>query len=167
MGEIKEDDPELCKTFVCNTNAKAERTMLDQFEEFSDWLKLIRALAILIRKIKEYKGNTVIAKGSTSLAERKQAKLVVIKFLQAKVFSREIKILEAKKVVAKTKDSKLYKLSPLLDEGVLRVGGRLSHAVLHPYVRHAATTTTILQKVIYPHCLSDIFMQRFGIKNME
>lgn len=78
VGEIKEDEPELRKAFVCNTKAKAERTMLDRFEEFSDWLKLIRALAILTRKIKEYKGTTQNAKGSTSLEESRQAELVVI-----------------------------------------------------------------------------------------
>lgn len=36
-------------------------------------------------------------------------------------------------------DCKLYKLSPFLDEeGILRVGGRLSRAVLHPHVKHPA-----------------------------
>lgn len=90
-------------------------------------------------KYKEYKGTSQNKKGSTSLEERKEAELVVIKLLQAKVFSKEIKSLEAKKAVAKTKDSKLYKLNPLLDEeGVLRVGGRLSHATLHPHVKHPA-----------------------------
>lgn len=55
------------------------------------------------------------------------------------MLSKEIKSFEAKKAVAKTKDSKLYKLNPLLDEeGVLRVGGRLSHAILHPHVKHPA-----------------------------
>lgn len=91
------------------------------------------------RKIREYKGTSQNKRGSTSLEERKEAKLVVIKLLQTKVFSKVIKSLEAKKAVAKTKDSKLYKLNPLLDEeGVLRVGGRLSHAILHPHVKHPA-----------------------------
>lgn len=73
------------------------------------------------------------------MEERKEAELVVIKLLQAQYFSREIKYLEAKKAVAKAKDSKLYKLSPLLDEErVHRVGGRLINAVLHPHVKHPA-----------------------------
>lgn len=58
MVEIKENNPELRKAFVCNTKAKAERTILDCFEKFSDWSKLIRVLAILRQKIKEYKGTT-------------------------------------------------------------------------------------------------------------
>lgn len=137
MGEIKEDDPELRKAFVCNTKAKEEKTMLDRFEKFSDWSKLIRALAILKRKIRECKGTSQNKRGSTRLEERKEAELVVIKLLQAKVFSKEIKNLKAKKAVAKTKDSKFYKLNSLLDEeGVRRVGGRLSHAILHPHVKH-------------------------------
>lgn len=91
VGEIKEDDPELRKAFVFNTKAKEERTMLDRFEKFSDWSKLIRAVAILKRKIKEYKGTTQTTKGSTSLEERREAELVVIKLLQERAFSREIK----------------------------------------------------------------------------
>lgn len=145
VGEIKEDDPELRKAFVCNTKAKEERTMLDRFEKFSDWSRLIRALAILRRKIKEHKGTTQNNKEGTSLEERKEAELVVIKLVQAKVFSKEIKSLEAKKAVAKTKDSQLYKLSLFLaEEGILRVGGRLSQALcftcgmLHPHVKHPA-----------------------------
>lgn len=52
--------------------------------------------------------------------------------------SKEIKSLESKKAITKTKDTKLYKLNLLLDEGVLRVGGRLSHAKLHPHAKHPA-----------------------------
>lgn len=73
VGEIKEDDPELHKAFVHNVKAKEDRTMLDRFEKFSDWSKLIRALAILRRKIKEYKGSTQTTHGSTNLEERKEA----------------------------------------------------------------------------------------------
>ncbi len=40
-------------------------------------------------------------------------------------------------MVTKTKNSRLYKLNPFLDkEGMLRVGGCLSQAMLHPYVKH-------------------------------
>lgn len=77
-------------------------------------------------------------KENTSLEERKEAELVVIKLVQAKAFSKERKGLKARVAVAKTKDSNLYKLSPFLDEeGILRVGARLSHAVLHPHVNVA------------------------------
>ncbi|XP_053363240.1 uncharacterized protein LOC128533064 [Clarias gariepinus] len=139
VGEIKGDDPELRKAFVCNINAKEEGTLLDRFEKFSDWSRLVRALAALKRKIKEYKGLTQSTKDSTSLEERKEAELLIIKLVQAKAFSNEIQTLKTKKAVAKTKNCKLYKLNPFLDdEGILRVGGRLSHAALHPHVKHPA-----------------------------
>ena len=69
-GEIKENDPELRKAFVCTTNAKRERTILNRFEKFSEWSRLIRALAILRRKVKECK-DLLRTKESTSLEEWK------------------------------------------------------------------------------------------------
>lgn len=72
---------------------------------------------------------------STSLEERKEAKLVIIKLVQKEAFSDEIKSLKLQKEITKTKDNKLYKLNPFLDkEGILRVGGCLSQATLHPHV---------------------------------
>lgn len=139
MGEIKENDPELCKAFVCTTSVKEDRTILDKFEKFSEWSTLIRALTILRRKVKVHKGDLPKSKESTTLEERSATELFVIKLVQENAFANEIKTLKANKAVPKTKDNKLYKLSPFLDEeGILRVGGRLSQAVLHPHVKHPA-----------------------------
>ncbi|XP_038142217.1 uncharacterized protein LOC119784309 [Cyprinodon tularosa] len=139
VGEVKENDPELRKAFVCTTNAKEEQTILNKFEKFSEWSRLIRALATLRRKVKECKGDKQRTKESTSLEERKETELFVIKLVQEKAFAEEIKSLKSNKPVSKTKNHHLYKLSPFLDEdGVLRVGGRLSQAVLHSHVKHPA-----------------------------
>ncbi|XP_013855847.1 uncharacterized protein LOC106511638, partial [Austrofundulus limnaeus] len=139
VGEIREDDPELRKVFVCTTNAKEEQTILDRFEKFSEWSRLIRALAVLRKRVKEFKGEIQKGKESTSLEERKQTELFVIKLVQQKAFSEALKSLKSKETVSKTKDHELYKLSPFLDEeGILRVGGRLSKAALHTHVKHPA-----------------------------
>lgn len=83
----------------------------------------------LIKKITEYKGRTQ----NTKVQVWKKAELVIINLVQAKAFPNEIKTLKTKNAVAKTKVSKLYTLSPFLDEeGIL--GGHLSHAVLHPHI---------------------------------
>ncbi|KAI4892141.1 hypothetical protein NFI96_009207, partial [Prochilodus magdalenae] len=139
VGEIKEDDPELRKTFVCNTEAKEVRSILDHLQKFSDWSRVVGAVARLKRKIKEYKEGKQRTNESTSLEERKEAEFAIIRLVQEEAFSDDMKRLKLKNMVAETKNSKLYKLSPFLDEeGILRVGGRLSQASLHPHVTHPA-----------------------------
>ncbi|KAJ8380265.1 hypothetical protein SKAU_G00010430 [Synaphobranchus kaupii] len=139
VGEVKEDDPELRKALVCNTKAKEDRSLLDRLQKFSDWTRVVKAVARLKRMAKEYKGLKQRTNESTSIEERKEAELAIIKLVQKEAFSDEIKRLKLKKEVAKTKESKLQKLSPFLDEeGILRVGGRLCQAALHPHVKHPA-----------------------------
>lgn len=139
VGEIRENDPELRKASVYTINAKEEQTIFSRFEKFSEWSRLIRAFAILRRKVKEHKGDIQRIKESTTLEERKETELFVIKIVQEKAFAEEIKSLKSKKTVSKTTNHNLYKLSPFLDEkGILRVGGRLGQAVLHPHVKHPA-----------------------------
>ena len=157
VKEIKEDDPELRKALVCNTQTKEDRSLLDSLQKFSDWKRAVRAVARLKRKVKEHKGLKQRTNESTSLEEREEAKLTIVKLVQEQAFSDEINRLEAKGEVLMSKDSKLYKLSPFFDaEGILRVGGRLSQATLHPHVKHPA--------ILYS---SSTFMRRFIIKDVE
>ncbi|XDV30427.1 hypothetical protein PO909_033352 [Leuciscus waleckii] len=119
VGEIRQDDPELRKVLVCNTKAKEDRSFLDRLQKFSDWSRAVKAVARLKRQVKEYKGVKQRTNEATSLEERKEAELAIIKLVQEEAFSDEIKSLKAKRVVTKAKDSKLYKLSPFLDEEVI------------------------------------------------
>ena len=114
-----------------------------------------RAVARLKRRVKEHKADKQRTNESTSLEERKEAETVIIKLVQEEAFPDEIKSLEVKKVICKTKHSKLYKFCPFLDEeGILRVGGCLCKATLHPYVKHPA----ILQKNSH---ISDLLDKHF------
>lgn len=71
-------------------------------------------------------------------------------------FSDEITSLKLKKAIAKTKDHKLHKLSPFLDEkGILRMGGR--QATLHPHIKHPA----ILPKISH---ISALLIKHFHEK---
>ncbi|CAI5635451.1 unnamed protein product [Oreochromis niloticus] len=99
VGEIKEDDPELRKVIVCNTKSKEDRSLLDNFKKFSDWSRLSRAIARLKRYIRMHKGIQQRTSDSTSLEERKEAELVIIKLVQEEAFSDEIKSLKRKTVV--------------------------------------------------------------------
>lgn len=139
VGVIEEDDPEIRKNFVCNAKAKEEKSLVERFKKFSDWSRVVKAVARLRRQISEYKGKKQKTNECTSLEERKEAELVIVKLVQEEAFPDLIKNLKQENATIKTKDSKLCKLSPFLDkEGILRVGGRLNHATLHPFVKHPA-----------------------------
>lgn len=160
VGELKEDDPELCKTIVCNTKAEESRSVLDCLCKFSDWSRAIKAIAILIRRIREFKEGKQKSKlkrtrlEGTNLEERKNAELVIVRLVQEEAFIEKINSLELKNA-PRTKTRRFRKLNPFLDEnGILRVGGRLCHAALHPHVKHP---------VILPknHHVSSILVKHF------
>lgn len=140
VGEVTDDDPELRKIQVHNTKAKEERTLLDRLSKFSNWKRAVKAIAYLKRYAKQIKGLKPKTSEATSVEERQEAGLFIIKLAQEDVFSHEIKSLkQGKEVRPKDKTNKLHKLSPFVDEnGVLRVGGRLTRSSLHPHIKHPA-----------------------------
>lgn len=140
VGEVIDNDPELRKAQVLNTKAKEDRTLLDRLTKFSDWKRAVKAIACLKHHAKQIKGLKPKINEATSIEERQEAELFLIKLVQTEAFSSEIKsIRQGKEVKPKDKANKLHKLSPFVDEyGVLRVGGRLTRSGLHPHVKHPA-----------------------------
>ncbi|XP_053294707.1 uncharacterized protein LOC128455095 [Pleuronectes platessa] len=47
VEEVKEDDPELRKALVLSTKARENRSLLDRLEKFSDWSRVVQAVARL------------------------------------------------------------------------------------------------------------------------
>ncbi|XP_023816942.1 uncharacterized protein LOC111948389 [Oryzias latipes] len=136
VGEIKDDDPEL-RRIVCNTTTQKTPSFVDHFQKFSDWTRLVRAIARLRRFIKEFKERKQRTTTSTNLEERRNAENLIIRLVQNEAFCKDIKTLTSTKTITKAKDSNLWKLSTFLDDkGILRVGGRLSQSTLHPNIKH-------------------------------
>lgn len=140
VGEVSVDDPELRKIQVLKTHTKEASPLLDRIQRFSDWNRAVKAIARLKRFAKESKGSEQRTCEPTNLEERKEAELTIIRMAQEVDFSEEIQNLKQRKEVStKNKRQRLYKLNPFLDDqGILRVGGRLKHSVLHPDVKHPA-----------------------------
>ncbi|XP_039859773.1 uncharacterized protein LOC120716337 isoform X2 [Simochromis diagramma] len=138
--EVKPNDPELKTIHVFNTKVEERRTILDRLTKFSDWRRAVKAIACLQKFVKDFKGLTQTKGENTSVEDRQRAELFIIKLAQENTFSKEIKDLtRGKDIQLKDKTHKLYSLSPFVDEqGVLRVGGRLTRATLHPYIKHPA-----------------------------
>ncbi|KAK0144674.1 hypothetical protein N1851_017016 [Merluccius polli] len=170
VGEVSDEDPELRKATVLNTKAKEDRSLLNRLEKFSDWSRAVQAVARLKRLIKEHKGVKERTNESTSLEERKKAELTIVKLVQEEAFSVEIKNLKEKGDLTKTKHNKLFKLNPILDEGgVLRVGGRLSQAALHPHVRHPVIipSNTHVASLLIKHFHERVHHQGRGMTSNE
>lgn len=167
VGEVSDDDPELRKAQVLNTKAKEERTLLDRLSKFSDWKRAVKAIAFLKRHVKQRKGLKSKTSETTSVEERQEAELFIIKLVQGEAFSCEIKMLkQCKEIKAKDKTNKLHKLNPFIDKcDVLRVGGRLARSSLHPHVKHPAILpkTSHVSSLIIKHYHQKVHHQGRGI----
>ncbi|KAG1925738.1 hypothetical protein F2P79_025333 [Pimephales promelas] len=158
VGEINDGDPELKRAQVLMTKAREEWCLSDRLQRFSDWKRAVKAIARLKRCARSAKGLVERSNNFTTLEERKDAEQFIIRIVQEEVFSDEIKHLRQGKEVNSRQFNKLYKLSPFIDDhGVLRVGGRLTQAELHPLVKHPA----ILPK---GHHISRLLIKHFHEK---
>lgn len=138
--------------------------MLDHLLKFSDWSRMIKAITRLKRLTRKVKDSNSRSCEASSLEERKEAELYVIKMVQGMSFSQEIRSLQNHNVP--TRDDKLWKLCPFLDEqGILRIGGRLKHATLHPNVRHPVVLPkeSHVSALIVKHYHERVFHQGRGM----
>lgn len=155
--EVSSEDPELKVTQVFIVKAKEEKSVVDRLQKFSDWKRVVKAIARLKRRVKYAKNPKEMSNESSTLEERKEAEEFIVRSVQEEAFSEEIKSLKETEEV-KVSHSKLHQLSPFLDEhNMLRVGGRLTRASLHPYVKHPA----ILPK---EHHVSRLLLKHFHEK---
>lgn len=110
-----------------------------RFERFSSWKSLVRAIAFLTHIIQSQRREVKTKVDSCSgwhqcekphtAEELSKAVTLIVKCVQRETYSKEFTCLVAGKDISK--DSSLRKLNPYVDEeGLLRIGGRLKHAVL-------------------------------------
>jgi len=118
---------------------KEVNSLVNRFTKFSDWSRAVRAAARLKRFIREFKGHQPRTKEATSLEERREAEIFIIKLVQEEAFAEDIQKIKLQKENTLNKHNKLSQLNAFLDkDNVLRVGGRLSRSALHHDVRHPA-----------------------------
>ncbi|XP_056110281.1 uncharacterized protein LOC130087825 [Rhinichthys klamathensis goyatoka] len=107
-----------------------------RFERFSTFKSLVRAVAFLIHMAKSFNGSNSnhgckgwhICQFPRTPDEMDQAKRVILQQVQQATFAKELSALNVGKSI--TKQSPLQKLSPVLDNGIISVGGRLKHSEL-------------------------------------
>ena len=149
-SETLENDPEV-KRVMAQTSPAQEESKLDELlAKYSSWNRLKRGVAWLLR-YGDYLHARFIRKvdhkdrrpGSFSVEEYQRAERGIIQYIQRQAFPREIDVLQSPTPDAaitcdklKSKHSSLRKLNPVLMDGILRVGGRLSNAPVDQELKH-------------------------------
>ena len=125
--DISPVNPEV-KRVVVHATRNDEKTVLNRFEQFSDWRQVVTAITVIKRFLHKRNGNI-------QEVDRQEAEMTICRLLQTEAFPEEIKLLNDNKIVPK--GNRLHKLDPFLDKnGILRVGGRLQNSSLCYGVQH-------------------------------
>ena len=163
VGEISESDPEVKKTvevFAIKANDQSNH-INGAMEKFSSWTRLKRVMAWLLRykqnlnkQSQRRKAKEVISYQSDvskitplSVTEVNEAEREIIKLVQKQTFKEELLALSRITRVCKEteetairnptkKTSSIYKLDPVLENGLIRVGGRLHQAPIASDAKH-------------------------------
>ncbi|XP_030613054.1 uncharacterized protein LOC115799898 [Archocentrus centrarchus] len=110
-----------------------------RFERFSTFKSLVRAIANLIHIAKSFNRTNPNSKCKgwhkchlpLTPEELSQAKTIILKEAQKAHFGKELSALNACKPISK--QSPLQKLSPILQDGLISVGGRLKHSEIENF----------------------------------
>ena len=160
LGEISDNDPEVKKgveTFA-NKASVACDYIGNAMEKISSWSRLKKIIAWILRyknilRNRSQQSNTnktikLQFHDSTitplSICEVNEAENEIVKYVQKQTFKDELASLSGvRKNTQGTanpndlkKNSSIYKLDPVLENGVLRVGGRLKHAPIENDTKH-------------------------------
>ena len=140
VQDLTQEDAEVKVQSFVTAAVTDSGTALPDPKKFTSWTKYKRSVAWLFRFIHNVKLDKEEKRqrhtGPLTAQEIEDAEMIIIKRVQTESYHEELKILQAGRHVLK-KQSNISDLSPVLDEdGVLRVGGRLSNAPLNNDARH-------------------------------
>ncbi|KAL6464619.1 hypothetical protein MHYP_G00269360 [Metynnis hypsauchen] len=128
--ELLVGDPEVKSIQVFATKKNDCIDILNRLRRFSSWTMLLKVVA----RIKRLGSKQENCKDFVAIEDRERAAKVVIKLIQQQAFSSEVNTLKRRGNLPNS--SPLYSLDPILDEGLLRVGGRLKHSSLTQELKH-------------------------------
>ena len=144
LRDLKDEDPEV-KTkkdvvTIYATSKLDQTSVVDMLlERRSSWHNLKKDVAWLLR-VKEYlrskanKLRTPDMQKQLTVDEMSRSEDSIIKYIQQRSFSDELKCLQTNKGIGKT--SSVFKLDPVLSaDGIVRVGGRLKNAPVNEQVK--------------------------------
>ncbi|XP_030588591.1 uncharacterized protein LOC115795386 [Archocentrus centrarchus] len=104
--------------------------MLDRLSRFSSWIRLLKVVARIRRMTSRQRHDS----DHITVEEIESATEVVVRLVQQQAFSEERRTLE--KGDSLPHSSPLFRFNPILDKGILRVGGRLRQSSLSQGLKH-------------------------------
>ncbi|XP_054763530.2 uncharacterized protein LOC129270153 [Lytechinus pictus] len=136
------------KCLATEANQECNNPTRELVNYYSDWIRLKRFLRWVVLKSKNKakdvsKDNSL--KARITLKEMEVAESMILKFVQKDNFAQEIRCLERKESAVGEnrrgssgirKTSRIYKLDPVINEGLLRVGGRLHRSSMPDSAKH-------------------------------
>ncbi|XP_067380798.1 uncharacterized protein [Channa argus] len=128
--ELLVGDPEVRTIQALQTRAVKEESFIDRFKLFTKWPTALNVVARIQQLVKRLKTAEPI-----TVEDRRKASLVLVKLAQKDAFKEEMQIL-SKNQGRLPHSNKLFQLDPVLQGGILRVGGRLKRASLPLDLRH-------------------------------
>lgn len=151
---VHDSDPEVKGPIVCATvNQPTQHPFTRVIERYSSWSRLKTIVAWILRykrnllnvSKKRKAGESVVIKPTDSIvpiyvSEPRNAEDEILKPVQSQCFKEERDLLEKpnqqKEAKVLKKSSKIFKLDPMVNKGLLRVGGRLRRAPINQDARH-------------------------------
>lgn len=141
-------DPELdaevrpqVTTLHTQTKEQQPASASERYQRFSTWASLLNAVAFLIHQARSHKSGSADSCKEWHKCNRPRtpdeleaAKKVIFRAVQKDAYPKEVVGLEKEGVIPKT--STLLNLDPCMDDGLMRIGGRLRHSPLNPEVKH-------------------------------
>ena len=137
---------EVKKTLAC---VETPQRLEEMFKRFPSWYKLKKAV-VWLRKFIRWMGDKRTPKEVTP-QEMEQAEYYILKYVQECTYPKEREILQRNKDLPAS--STIYKLKPMLYDGLLRVDGRLNHSALS----ETAKCPVILPK---KHIVTDLIVKQ-------
>lgn len=113
-----------------NTQTVQYSCLSNRLTKLSSWSKVIQAVARLLRRVRKDKSSD-----HSTVAEREDAKCIIIKDLQSQMYAEEITLLRKGKQLPH--NNRLCNLDAFVDhDGLLKVGGRLCNSSVPNSIKH-------------------------------
>ncbi|XP_074641192.1 uncharacterized protein LOC141898938 [Tubulanus polymorphus] len=156
LRSLSDDDVELKKTSNAVLSVSDDDPIKHLFNYYSSWHRLKRAVAwflrlkdcLLLRVSKRLSGENANAErlntNKLSTDDLQRAELAIIKCVQEDYFRKELVILRSNDRKLIPRGSQLYQLDPVLEDDIIRVGGRLRKAYFLEYEQR--------HPVVLPRC---------------
>lgn len=125
-------DPEIKSVHAFATQVKEPRDVLNRLDRFSTWTTLIK----VVSRIKRLGSRVKVHGDLVTVEERRRAIETVIKLVQQQAFTQELKVLQSPHKDCLPSSNPLRCLDPIVEAGLIRVGGRLKHSTLSQELKH-------------------------------